>query len=87
MKKTINWKLYFILLAISVICIVAVLPYAFTLASAMLKQVTVPFPIIVTVSILQSTILFAVILFFGLLLSKKVGLGLPIIEKYIFKKS
>lgn len=41
---------------------------------------------LILVSIIQSSILFAVVLFFGLLLSKKVGLGLPIIEDFLSKK-
>lgn len=86
MKSKTNWKLFFLLLAVSIFCTFAVLPYAFTLASEILQQADVPFYIIIISSVIQSTILFAIALFFGLKLSKKFGLGLPIIESYIDKK-
>jgi len=86
MKKLINWKLYFILLGASVLSIIAVLPYAFTLTGEIIQQAPVPFPVLVIASILQSSFLFAVVLFFGLRLAKKVGLNLPFIEACISKE-
>lgn len=86
MKKIINWKLYFTLLIASIISIVAVLPYAFNLAGETIKQSPLPFPAVVALSIVQSSILFAIVIFFGLKLSQKVGLGLPILEEYLTTK-
>jgi membrane protease YdiL (CAAX protease family) len=86
MKNIINWKLFIILLSASIISIIAVLPYAFTLAGDIVNQVPLPLPLLILVSVIQSSILFAVIIFFGLILSKKVGLGLPIIEDFLTKK-
>lgn len=85
-KNVINWKLYLVLFSITFVSIIAVLPYAFTLAAETLKQVSVPLPIIVIVSIIQSSILFAIILFFWLLLSKKLGLSPIILEEYIITR-
>lgn len=86
MKNSINWKIYLILLVASILSIIAVLPYAFTLASETIKQASIPLPIIVISSIIQSSILFAFVLFVGLKLSKKFGLWLPILEKYLNTK-
>lgn len=86
MKNKINWKLYFILLAVSVIAISASIPYAFTLASETIKQAPVSLPVLVIISIVQSSILFAIVLFLGLKLSQKVGLGLPILTPYLSKE-
>lgn len=86
MKNIINWKLFKILLSASIISIIAVLPYAFTLAGDVINQVPIPLPMLILVSVIQSSILFAIVLFLGLILSKKVGLGLPIIEDFLSKK-
>jgi membrane protease YdiL (CAAX protease family) len=85
-KITISWKLYFILLTAGIISIIASLPYAFTLAGDTLKQVTIPLPILIAISVVQSSVFFAIALFLGLKLSKKIGLGLPIIEDYLLNK-
>jgi len=87
MKNIINWKLYMVLLSVSIIAIIAVLPYAFTLAGDVVKQVPFSLSIFILITIIQSSILFAIVLFFGLILSKKVGLGLPIIEDFLSKKN
>ncbi len=86
MKKTFSWKLYFILLAACIISIIAVLPYGITLAGDTLNQAPVSFPVLILLSIVQSSILFAIVLYFGMKLSKNVGLGFSILENYVLKK-
>lgn len=83
-KNSFNLRLYFALLMVSVVAILASMPYAFTLAGDMLKQVPTPFPVIVIASLIQSSILFAIVLFLGMKLSKSVGLEMPIIEAYFY---
>ncbi|MBU2566739.1 CPBP family intramembrane metalloprotease [Patescibacteria group bacterium] len=85
-KKPLNKKLYFTLLILSVISIIAVLPYAFTLQADIIKLSPLPISTLAIVSIIQSTILFALAIYLGLKLSSKVGLGLPILEKYLNKE-
>jgi len=82
-KRLINWKLYFILLTASIFSVVAVLPYALTLQGEILKTVELPLPLLLLLSIIQSSVMFAVLIFIGLILTKTTGLGLPIIESYI----
>lgn len=86
MPNPINRKLYFTLLTASILVIAASMPYAFTLAGETLKQANAPMPLIIVVSLIQASVLFAIAIYIGLKLSKKVGLGLPIIEGYIAKK-
>jgi membrane protease YdiL (CAAX protease family) len=86
MKNSINWKLYLILLSACIISIFAVMPYSFTLVGEAIKQSPLPFPLLVVVALIQSSILFAVVIFIGLKLSNKLGLGLPIIEGYLAKR-
>jgi CAAX amino terminal protease family. len=79
----INWKLFIILLIASIFGIVAVLPYTLTLEGSILQNLPVPLYVLLTGQIIQNTILFAVAIFIGLLLAKKVGLGLPIMEGWL----
>ena len=82
-KKLINWKLFSVLFATSVITNVAVLPYAFSLGVVRTEELPVPLPFAVLIQIVQATVFFAVAVFFGLLLGKKVGLGAPFIESWL----
>lgn len=86
-KRLINWKLYFILLAASILSVIAVIPYALTLQGEILKTVDLPLPLLLLISIIQNTVLFGVLIFIGLKLTKITGLGLPILESYIDKSS
>jgi len=81
----INWKLYFILLTASILSVIAVMPYALTLQGEILKTVDLPLPLLLLISIIQSSVMFAVIIFVGLILTKTTGLSLPILESYIEK--
>jgi len=76
MKNLINWKLFFILLFSCVVASLLVLPYALELASSE-NEITV---IGLLLAAVQNLILFAIIIFFGLLLSKQIGMGLPILQ-------
>jgi membrane protease YdiL (CAAX protease family) len=75
-KKLINWKLFFVLLAACVVSSMLVIPYSLAITSSE----TEISPIILLFSILQNGILFAPAVFFGLLLSKRIGLGLPLLQ-------
>jgi len=86
-KNLTNWKLYRLLLSASILATIACLPYAFTLASNTISQAPVSLPVLILISIVQSSILFAIVIFFGLRLSAKVNLGLPIITSYLNKQS
>ena len=64
---------------------IAVLPYALTLQGEILKTVDLPLPLLLLISIIQSSVMFAIIIFVGLILTKTTGLSLPILESYIEK--
>ncbi|MBM4240076.1 MAG: CPBP family intramembrane metalloprotease [Euryarchaeota archaeon] len=78
-----NWKLFLILLAASIFGLIAIIPYTLTLQGSLLQGLPVPLYIILIAQILQNVILFSIFIFIGLYLSKKVGLGLPIIEGWL----
>lgn len=77
MKNAINWKLFFILLVAGVITSLMALPYALALRSGPPLTLT---PVILIGQLVQSLVLFSVVIFFGLFLAKRVGFGLPILE-------
>lgn len=83
LKNLINWKLYFLLLAASILSVVAIMPYIMSVQGDVLRQAPLPLPATIILAISQSVLLIAILLFFGLMLSKKIGLQLPIIENYI----
>ena len=82
-KRLIHWKLFLILLVASIVANIAVLPYAFSLDVVRLEELPVPLPVAVLIQIGQATVFFAVAVFFGLLLGKKVRLGAPFIESWL----
>ena len=83
MKNLINWKLFFILLAACVIASVLVIPYSLALTS----NETAITPLIMFLSIAQSLVMFAIAVFLGLLLSPRIGMGLPLLEGALEGKS
>ena len=79
----INWKLFIILLIASIFGIIAVFPYTLTLEASLFQNLPVPLYVLLAVQIIQNTILFGVAIFIGLLLAKKVGFGLPVLEGWL----
>ena len=79
-----NWKVFLTLWIAAILGILAVLPYALTLQASIIEQVTasIPLGVIITAQIIQSAILFGVAIAIGLILSKQIGSGVPILEKY-----
>jgi membrane protease YdiL (CAAX protease family) len=78
--KQFNWRIFFILWAASILGVMAVLPYALTLQASILTDLPMPMEILILLSIVQSAILFGLVIFIGLSLAGRVGLGLPILE-------
>ena len=82
-KRLINWKLFLILLLAGIVANIAVLPYAFSLGVVRVQEIPIPLPVAILIQIVQATIFFAVAIFFGLLLGRKVGLGTPFMESWL----
>lgn len=80
--KFINWKVFSILYIASIIGIIAILPYALTLQADVLQEVPFPLPVLIGISILQSAVLFFIVVLAGMVLSKKIGLGTPILDRF-----
>ena len=82
MKTIINWRVFFFLWVASILATIAILPYVLELQSGVLEQLDLPIPLpaLITLQVIQNGLLFAVCIFFGMLLAKRVGLGTPILD-------
>ena len=82
MKKTFNWKIFFILLAASMVGVAAVIPYSLAVQGSQLSELNLPIPtwLLISLQILQNAVMFAIVILVGLLAANQVGLGLPILE-------
>jgi membrane protease YdiL (CAAX protease family) len=83
MKNIINWKLYFILVIACITGTMLVIPYSLAIISSTVEIK----PVILLVTAAQNFVLFAVVAFFGLLLSKRIGMGLPIFQSMLEGKN
>jgi len=82
MKTIINWKVFFILWIAGILSVIAILPYVLSLQSNVLQnlELPIPLPLVITLQVLQSAILFAIAIFGGLFFAGRVGLGMPILD-------
>lgn len=84
-KKIIREKMFLILWCASILSVMAVLPYTYTLQGTLLKQIPLPVPLylILFAQIFQGVVQFGIFILVGLYLSKNVGLAIPILESWI----
>lgn len=82
MKTPINWKVFFILWIASLLSTIAALPYVLELQSGLIAQMEIPIPLpaLIALQIAQSGFIFAIMVFFGMLLMKRIGLSVPILD-------
>ena len=78
-KQIINWKLFFILLAACIAAAMMVIPYSLALTSNEIKMT----PVILYATVGQNLFLFALTIFLGLFLSKRAGMGAPILQGFL----
>ena len=86
LKNIIDWRVFTLLLIGSIIGIIGGIPYSLTLQEDLLKEIPISMPVLISISILQSTVLFILVIFFGLVLARKIGLGTPILDRFFQKK-
>jgi membrane protease YdiL (CAAX protease family) len=89
MKALINWKVFFILWLAAIFSVIAVLPYLLSLQSNVLQnlKLSIPLPLIITLQVVQSAVLFAIAIFAGLFFASRVGLGTPILDSLTRRES
>ncbi len=87
MKAVINWKLFFILLGLSLFSVICVLPYVLTVQGEVIQATGVPIEAILLVQFVQSIILFSIAIFLGLLFTKKINFHLPLFEAIVHREN
>lgn len=80
------WRLFFLLMAGSLIGVGAVMPYLLVLSGDALRQVPLPLPVLLALQFAQSIILYALAAGVGLLVSRKIGLGAPVLEAWLYNR-
>jgi len=86
MKNYINWKLFFLLLALSLISVACVFPYIVSIQEELLKTIGQPIELIFFAQLVQSLILFSIVIFLGLFFTKKINFQLPLFEAILEKR-
>lgn len=76
MRTLINWKIYFILLIAAVLSSLVVLPYALALQPGIQIDIST----LIIQQIIQGGAIFAVMIFLGMILMKRIGLSTPILD-------
>jgi hypothetical protein len=83
-----NWKLFFVLLAAAILGLIAILPYSLALQgdaaiTAAAAQARMPLWLLVAIQLGLQVPVFGVAIWVGLSFSRTVGLGLPVLEKWL----
>lgn len=87
--KPFPWRVFWILFAGGMLAIVAIIPLAIEMVNSMLPAMeppAVPFPILAVIGAVQNLALLALMIWGGLKLSRKLGLGTPLIESALSGK-
>lgn len=87
-RSPFNWRLFLVLLTGAAIGLVAILPYVLALqgleaASAAAAQANMPLSALLAIQIASQLIVFGIAIWVGLSFAKSVGLGAPILEKWL----
>jgi membrane protease YdiL (CAAX protease family) len=82
MKTIINWKVFWILWIAAMLSTFLLVPYLLEMLPSVIDVSTIGLriPVILLLQTVQIAILFAVLIFFGLLLAGRIGLGAPILD-------
>jgi Type II CAAX prenyl endopeptidase Rce1-like len=81
-----NWREFWTLWVASLLGTAAVLPYAVTLLASKPQKTPVPLPVVLALQFAQTGILLGLAVGLGLWLSRRIGLGAPLIEGWLRKE-
>jgi len=79
------WKLFWVLVVACLLGFAAALPFVYALYRELIARgpLPMPMPVLVTVQLMQSTIVFGGIVALGILLARKVGIEAPILQGWL----
>ncbi|HEX8898926.1 MAG TPA: hypothetical protein VF751_09530 [Chthoniobacterales bacterium] len=83
------WKIFWLLLAASVLGVAGLLPYLLALFQKVISAGSLPMPLpaLITVQIMQNVILFAGFISLGLVLARKTGVEMPIFQRWFYGRA
>lgn len=82
-RNLVDWKMFALLLVAGILAVIAILPYALTLQSDTLAELPIPMPVVILLSMAQSTVMLSVAILVGLIVSKRIGLKIPLLSNLI----
>lgn len=90
MLKTINWKIFGVLLAAGLAGVLAVLPLAMEIVGVlpMTREADpgIPMPLVFLLALLQNGILLSILIVIGMNISDRIGLQMPLVSSFVLKE-
>jgi hypothetical protein len=86
-KENYPWRLFCVLFIGGLIGLAAAMPYTVALIGGILQRVALPLPILLGLQFLQGAIVLAIAVGLGLLVSRKIGLGAPALEAWLYRRT
>ena len=82
------WRLFWLLFAAEVIALLAALPIVVDMLGPIVSKVELPapLPLLILVGTVQNLALLALVVWLGLKLSRRLGLGAPLLESWVYGK-
>lgn len=82
MIKPINWKVFFLLWIAVIFGVIAIIPYSLELQGDLLESLDLPMslPALLALQVIQSAVLFGLLIAAGLFFASRVGLSTPILD-------
>jgi hypothetical protein len=88
-RKTFPWRLLWFLLIAAILAAAAAIPFTLEILRPMIQNgppLPISLPLIVVLGVAENLLLFGVITGIGLLLARKMGLGAPLLESWLYRE-
>ena len=66
---------------------IAIIPYSLSLQAPTLEKLPLPLEMLIPLQLLQNAVLLAIAIGLGLLLARRTGLGVPLVERWLSGKT
>jgi hypothetical protein len=83
------WRIFWLLLIASILGVAAILPYLISLFGKIIasRPLPLPLPVLLLVQFMNNALLFAAVITLGLLLARKVGIGMPVLRRWLYSET
>jgi len=80
-------KQFIILLTLCIIGQLAIIPYTLSIQPDAFEQIPISMPLVILLQVVNTIIISSILILVGLLIAPKVGLGIPIIDRFVKGKN